>query len=165
MLCTGAIQQQKTARLEYKETSEEVMKKSQMLSALNATFFATFSIIAEASIVWDYSPATTGGDGVTNWGNFSTDQNFAETIIFSQPIRITGMDIYSATGQGVVGDSATIRLWTDDQGVPDQLIQNFAETITVVDSDGIGSVFDITRKHVNFSAPVFCLQVQPTGLA
>jgi hypothetical protein len=110
-----------------------------------------------AAIVWDYSPATTGGNGQPDWSNQSLAQNFLEQIQFGGNTTLSGMDIYSISSFGTLGQSATIRLFGDDGGQPGKLIREFQEVISAVDSDGVGSVPNVTRKHVDFSVSLSLL--------
>lgn len=113
--------------------------------------------VAHASVIWDYSPATTqasitppeyGGVG-GNWSNWSYGQNFAESVSFAAGATVTGMDIYSGPTWGSVGDSVTIRLWSDLNGSPDLLLQEMVTTISAIDDDG--AVLGVNRKHADIA--------------
>lgn len=109
---------------------------------------------ADATIVWDYSPASTGANESIGWVNQLNLQAFAEHVTFAVDTTLGGMDIYGGVGAGVVvGDSATIRLWADDGGQPGALLMSFAENISVIDSEGAVSGND-QRLHVDFSLPL-----------
>jgi len=116
-------------------------------------FLAVGSIAQAATVLWDYSPETTGATGTINWNNESLRQNFAESILFDTDVILTGMDIYSAEYYGKVGNSVTIRLWDDVGGQPGSLMMDFTETISIVDGDGSGRP-DVSRKHVDFTTAV-----------
>lgn len=109
-----------------------------------------------AAIIWDYSPETTGTtSGQSSLSNTSDRQNFAEIVSFTNPVQLTGIDIYSARFNGSVGDSVTIRIWSDNAGTPDMLIHNFTDIISVIDTEGVGSWsgFGVpNRKFVDFSS-------------
>lgn len=107
---------------------------------------------AAAAIIWDYSPATLGATGIAGFNNQASGQNFAESVSFDANARITGMDIYSTDSLGVVGDTMTIRIWTDSSGQPGSLVTVFTEIISVIDSQG--AVAGVDRKHVDFTIPV-----------
>ena len=62
------------------------------------------------------------------------------------------MDIYSNINTAAsVGDSVTIRIWTDNAGTPDTLIHDFTDTISVIDTEGVGSWSAVNRKFADFS--------------
>lgn len=109
-----------------------------------------------ASIIWDYSPGTTGAvvspEGSNgNWSNHSQGQNFAEIVSFATGATITGMDIYSNNYWGSVGQGVVIRLWSDVNGNPDSLLYEINSQISAIDEVGIGSNTEINRKHADFS--------------
>lgn len=107
----------------------------------------------QAAILWDYSPETTRTtSGTTTINNLATGQNIADIVSFDNPVQLTGMDIYGNISSGSVGDSVTIRIWTDNAGIPDTLIHNFTETISVIDTEEVGSWSAVNRKFADFSA-------------
>ncbi|WP_107671356.1 hypothetical protein [Cyanothece sp. BG0011] len=108
----------------------------------------------QAAILWDYSPETTGTTRGVFEGlqNLSTQQNFAEIVSFANPVQLTGIDIYSPTTLNSIGDSVTIRIWTDNAGTPDILIHDFTDTISVIDTEGVGLWSEVNRKFADFSA-------------
>jgi len=116
------------------------------------TVFFGWSTFATATIIFDYSPLTTGGSG-SSFANLSDGQNFVERIFFSTDVQVTDMDIYSQAASGSVGDSVTIRIFNDAGGQPGSLFTIFNETIAIIDTEGAISV-DNNRKHTDFSTPV-----------
>lgn len=103
-----------------------------------------------AGVIWDYSPVTTGAAVSSNFfSNNTANQNFAERIQFGSSTTVTGMDIYMATNRASVGETGTIRFWSDNAGEPFDLLSEFSETVTAVDS--IGAVGGNQRVHVDFS--------------
>jgi hypothetical protein len=127
-----------------------------ILAALVALLPAASAAPAGAGIVWDYSPATTGASITPSVGaleSLAFDQNFAERISFPNPVLLTGMDIYTRDGMAHVGQSATIRIRTDSSGIPGGLLEDFAEAISIVDTQGaVGA--NVVRAHVDFTHPV-----------
>lgn len=116
-----------------------------VLSGVNST---------NAAVIWDWSPALYGSNSDNPlWVNQSDFQIFAERISFSSAVDVTGMDIWSSSFFGSSGDSATIRLWADDGGIPGVLLSAFTENI-LVDALDVGAVADITRKHADFTTAV-----------
>lgn len=116
----------------------------------------------QAEIIWDYSPATTAAnaDQIGGWTSKLSVQSFAESIRFVDPVQITGMDIYSFTRNSnwqntnlpSVGDSVTIRLWSDALGHPATMLTKFTESISVIDSQG--ATLSNERVHVHFTTPL-----------
>lgn len=106
---------------------------------------------AKAAFIVNYSPGATGASTFGSFLNLSTSQNFAERILFNSAATITAMDIYTASFQGPVGTSVTIRLWADNAGSPGTLITSFTETISVRDSDGNGGNSQIARIRATFT--------------
>lgn len=139
--------------------------KSVLVAALVAVTAITAQL--QAQIILDYSPATTGaaiyGDGYGDSTNVSEFQNSAEKVTFPNGAVLTGMDIYSWEGRGFVGQSVTIRLWSniiqplvnpDYAARPDELLAEFTEVISIIDTEGIGANPQLTRKHVDFTLPL-----------
>jgi len=116
------------------------------------TVFFGWSTFATATIIFDYSPLTTGGSG-TSFANLSNGQNLVERIFFSTDVQVTDMDIYSQALSGSVGDSVTIRIFNDAGGQPGSLFTTFNETISIIDTEGTISP-ENNRKHTDFSTPV-----------
>ena len=128
-------------------------------AAASLLLLMTSTGAVSAAVVWDYSPSTTGSGGVPAnqgyWSNNAPGQNFLEKFSFRQAMLLTGMDIYSGHEYGSIGQSATIRLFSDLSGGPGSMITQFAENINAVDS--VGSVGNETRKHVDFSSSLTLL--------
>jgi hypothetical protein len=123
------------------------------LGAIGVAFPAQAFTIQPTNIIWDYSPAATNTSSVPDGFlvNASSGQNFAETVSFPDPATITGMSIYSGVNVVSVGDGVTIRVWTDSAGVPGTLIHNFTETISVIDTAGVGDWLFVNNLFANFT--------------
>lgn len=120
---------------------------------LAAVAFSVVSIsTASAGIIWDYSPNTTGGNGTPNFSNRTAGQNFVELVSFTNAGAITGMDIYSRSGFGQVGDAVTIKIFADNVGSLGNMITSFGELLSIVDTDGTSSVGNVTRKHADLTS-------------
>jgi hypothetical protein len=126
------------------------------LGAIGVGFPAQASAFLLPAIIWDYSPAATNtSSGFTDsWANGSSGQNFAEIVSFPDSATVTGMSIYSNTFFGSVGDLVTIRVWNDSAGIPGTLIHSFTETISVIDTAGVGEWSNINNKFANFTTPI-----------
>lgn len=118
---------------------------------------AGWSVAANAGIVWDYSPGTTGGTGETNYSNwwYNNGQNFVDKISFGANATLTGMDIYRGGSWGQVGDLAIIHIFNDTGGEPGAMFSTFTETVSVVDAEG--AISGVSRMHVDFTNPVSLL--------
>ncbi len=116
-----------------------------------------FSIIAlstaSATIIWDYSPDTTGSSGGASWSNQASGQNFAELVTFATGGTITGMDIYSSENWGNLNDIVYIKIFADNGGTPGALITTLTEIISIIDTVGTSSVNGITRKFASLTNP------------
>jgi hypothetical protein len=132
------------------------------LSVVGLTAAALFTTPgrATAAIVWDYSPETTGAaiSPSTSWVNQISIQNFADQFLLGQDTTLTGMDIYTR-GDLIpfVGQSVTVRLWSDNSGIPETLLQTFTDAIAAVDNQGAGSDSSVVRVFANFTSPVSVL--------
>jgi hypothetical protein len=125
------------------------------LGAIGVGFPAQASAFLLPAIIWDYSPAATNtSSGTDGWENGSSGQNFAEIVSFPDSATVTGMSIYSGTFLGSVGDLVTIRVWNDSAGIPGTLIHSFTETISVIDTAGVGEWSNINNKFANFTTPI-----------
>ncbi len=123
------------------------------LGAIGVGFPAQADVLP--AIIWDYSPAATNtSSGTDAWTNDSSGQNFAEIVSFPDSATVTGMSIYSGTFFGSVGDLVTIRVWNDSAGLPGTLIHSFTETISVIDTAGVGEWSNINNKFANFTTPI-----------
>lgn len=124
------------------------------LTMLAALTLACFSGDAVADyIVVDRSPGAVGGTITSDyWTNETNDQNFGDEVTLVDTTLIIGMDIYMAVDFGAVGDTATVRVWDDGGGLPGTLIHEFAELVSIVDTDG--AVDGNHRVHVDFTAPI-----------
>lgn len=101
-------------------------------------------------MVWDYSPATTGGT-VTNdyWTNQYPGQHFADNVSFAAATIISGMDIYNAADFGNLGDVAHVTIWADNSNAPGAIIADFLTTVTAIDS--VGAYAGEHRMHADIS--------------
>ncbi|NOZ65539.1 MAG: PEP-CTERM sorting domain-containing protein [Alphaproteobacteria bacterium] len=108
---------------------------------------------ASATIIWDYSPDTTGANGGATWLNFSSGQNFAELVTFATGGTITGMDIYSNKDRDKINDSVTIKIFANNGGTPGALITSLTEIISIIDTTGASSVANVTRKFASLTNP------------
>jgi hypothetical protein len=129
-----------------------------MFRKISIAFVAVFAwatAAVAAPVIWDYSPDTTGGTPTNNWQNISTGQNFVEQITLASDTTLGGMDIYSGTTWGRIGQGATVKIFSDASGSPGTLLHKFSETISVIDIDGATSLASTTRKHVDFTVPIF----------
>ncbi len=117
---------------------------------------AGWSAVSSAAVIWDYSPATTGASGATNWTNWwwGDGQNFVEQVSFASAATVTGMDIYRSDPMGTIGDLAHIHIFEDNAGALGALFGAFDEAVSIVDGDGVGAVANISRMHVDFTHPV-----------
>jgi hypothetical protein len=77
-------------------------KKLSSLVAVIFCFWASFmAAIADAEIVWDFSPDATGTGIVTPWyTNQLGTQQLSEKIAFSDQTTLSSMDIYSDIDAG-----------------------------------------------------------------
>jgi len=116
------------------------------------TVFFGWSTFATATIIFDYSPFTTMGSG-TSFANNSMGQNLVERIRFATDVQVTGMDIYSQTTNGKVGDKVTIRIFNNAGVKPGSLFTTLFEIISIIDTEGTNST-ENNRKHTDFSTPV-----------
>jgi hypothetical protein len=140
-------------------------RKSAMKKLLSIIALVLASASANAAILWDYSPDTTAStikpSSSGNWTNQLGISYFAEQIQFSTNVSVTGMDIYSGTFWGAVGNQALVRFWNDAAGQPGSLLTGFLETISVIDTDGTSSQAGLNRKHVDFTNIVNLLANTP----
>ena len=129
--------------------------KSRLLGAICYGAVSLFCATPQAATIWDYSPETTGALlSSWSWNNESCCQNFAEQVNFSDPVRLTGMDIYGDTGYGAFGTPVIVRIWTDDAGQPGTLIHEFGEALSIIDRDGAASGPTNRRKHADFTTSI-----------
>lgn len=102
-----------------------------------------------ALMIWDQSPATLGAMPVhpfstDSWSNIASGQNWADEFpSLSNDVYLTGIDIYSNSSFGFIGQSVTVRLWSYDK----LLLDEIHTTISAIDTNGaLGSM---TRKHAD----------------
>jgi len=133
--------------------SVEFIKKSRLLGAAGAVAVSMITATANAAVIWDYSPETTGASLSSSWNNDSCCQNFGEQVSFSDPVRLDGMDIYSEEGWGTVGTPVVVRIWSDVAGLPGTLMHEFKETLSIIDKDGAIHLGNV-RKHADFTTSI-----------
>lgn len=135
------------------------MTKELLSQAVRTLLVAgAFSAGAQAAVIWDYSPDTTGATvnqpGLNStWQNIAAGQNFAEHVLFGSNQTVTGMAIYSQETFGFVGDNVRVRVWSDSGGAPSALLYDVAAVVSAVDEDGtsVNAAFaDVTRKFASF---------------
>jgi len=106
-------------------------------------------------VVWDLSPATTGGTVSSNsWSNERPGQHFAEWVNIPTATAISGIDIYLATGSGGVGSPVVITIWNDAGGLPGTVAAQYFTTVNADDLEGASA--GNHRLHADF--PPFLLQ-------
>lgn len=105
---------------------------------LAAVLTISGSLTAQAApVIWDYSPDATGiSSGGNSYTNIATGQNFLERVTFGSDTTVSGMSIYMTTFFGNVGDSVTIKLFSDGGAAPGTLLSSFNETVSEVDAEG-----------------------------
>jgi hypothetical protein len=108
---------------------------------------------AEAGLLVDHSPGTTGANLSGTWSNSSNSQNFVDTAVFGSAVHVTGMDIYTNAGFAQLGATAVVRVRSDNGGTPGALISQTTETISAVDTVGSQPGDDV-RVHVDLAAPL-----------
>ncbi|MCP5523790.1 MAG: hypothetical protein H7A46_19815 [Verrucomicrobiales bacterium] len=111
------------------------------------------------SIVLDRSPDAFLGalllpSDSGNWANARSGQHFADSFSFASPVTLTGMGQFSGQYWGAVGQTVTIQLWQDAAGQPGALLNEFQETISLVNTDGASSASLITQKYADFTVPI-----------
>ena len=131
-------------------------KKISSLVAVIFCFWASFMAgIADAEIVWDFSPDATGAGVVTPWyTNQLGTQQLSEKIAFSDQTTLSSMDIYSYIDAGEVNQLVRIYIWSNNGGIPGVLLHEFDETVNIIDTQGTVSQPILTRKHADFTTPV-----------
>jgi hypothetical protein len=119
--------------------------------ALAAVLLAPASGLAE--ILWDGSPAGTGLILNRLVKNEDGLQYFGEVATFSQPVLLTGMDIYTSDDWVELGGEAKVRIWQNAIDRPGALIRETVEIISGIDHEGSAALVDF-RAHVDFAAPL-----------
>jgi hypothetical protein len=127
---------------------------SRILPACVAAVLAAHA--ARASVVWDYSPDTTHGSlGNASLTSEFGGQNFLEWVYFSQATTLTGMDIYSSSAYGALGEDATAAIYSyDNSGAPHSLLDLVTMPIDAIDGQGTASIPSLDRKHMDFGRPI-----------
>lgn len=98
------------------------MRLLRIIVSLSVVFFGyAFHVFAD-SIVWDYGP----GSGIVEgnaWVNSTSGQNFAEQVVFSNNVNVTGYNYFS--DRSPQGTSWHLKLLDDNAGAPDQVVSQF----------------------------------------
>lgn len=121
-----------------------------MLKVLATAALLAVSSFAQAALVFDWSPVTTGGT-VTNdyWSNIRPGQRFAESVTLGATAFVNGMDIYSGNQFGALNDAVVVTIWNNGAGIPGSVAAQFFTTVSAVDQDGAYS--GENRLHADFS--------------
>jgi hypothetical protein len=127
------------------------MRPIQFALVLAAVLLAPASGMAE--ILWDGSPAGTGLILNRLVKNEDGLQYFGEVATFSQPVIVTGMDIYTGQGWGELGGEAKVRIWQNSIDRPGSVLREAVETISAIDHEGSAALVDF-RVHVDFTTPI-----------
>lgn len=115
----------------------------------------SFSGIANATILWDYSPdATHASVYQSNWTNQAGGQNFLESVVFDSDVSITGMSIFGGTGFGSVGDGTVVKIFSG-ASAPGNMLFGLNETVDSVDSLFTATQSGLSRVHVTFDEAQF----------
>jgi len=107
--------------------------------------FAAPLVRADTILLFDQSPITTGGTitpaSPWSWENRADTQNFAERVVFSYDVRITGMSIYTYSYfAGGVGRDVAIKTWGENgMALDPTTLSRFDTVLSAVDTDGIGT--------------------------
>lgn len=111
-----------------------------------------FASVSKAdTIIFDQSPATTGGSSSGYWKNQAGDQNFSELMVLTGEETLTGMDFYTHNHFPSVGMGVTIRIRSTHDGA---LLHDFTSVIATIDLDGVGTFANAVRVHADFAAPI-----------
>jgi hypothetical protein len=108
--------------------------------------------VAQAAIIWDYSPAsqTPAGD----WSDISTDQNFAASVTFQTGAKITGYDHYTDLSYAG-GSEYRLKPLADNGGTPGALL--LALDLSPNRFDLAGTYNDVDVYRASFSFPELTL--------
>jgi len=101
-----------------------------------------------------YPTATLLASNSGNWANSRDSQHFADSFSFASGEVLTGMGLYSGSDWGSLGQTVTIQLWADNAGTPGLLLNEFQESISVIDTNGSSSASLINQKYVDFTNPL-----------
>ena len=129
---------------------ETLSHKLAKLLAILGTLVVTSA--AEAALVVDYSPDTTGGGYVTSWSNEYGTQVIFDKFTLATTTTLTGGAIFSDSGFGQVGDNAHFLVFGD--GDLSNPVLDILAAIDAVDTDLTTSIADLTRKHVTIADTV-----------
>lgn len=103
-----------------------------------------------ASVIWDYSPVTTGGVVTNNnFTNMLSSQHFAEQVSFSNATLVGGIDIYNSASYGRLNDAVQITIWNNNGTLPGAVAATFNSVASIVDS--VGAYAGQHRLHADFS--------------
>ncbi len=120
-------------------------------------------IASEATILWDYSPDTTGAPAVELFysngpASVPGNQNWLESFTIQNETLLTGMSIFEETwppgpNRIVVGISVTIKIARNVAGAPGPIIHKINEFIDSIDSTFTTSLGS-ERVHASLSTPL-----------
>lgn len=108
---------------------------------------------ATAAVVVDYSPDAIGAFDPRAALNESTGINWATRFTLASNTTLTGMDIFSDSAYGAVGDGVLIRIYSGASS-PSTLIGLFEDLIDAVDTQATTSNMTINRKFSLFDSAV-----------
>lgn len=115
----------------------------------------SFSGIASATILWDYSPDATHASVYQGyWTNQASGQNFLESVVFDSDVNITGMSIFGGTGFGSVGDGTVVKIF-NGASAPGNMLFRLNETVDSIDSLFTTTQSGLSRVHVTFDESRF----------
>jgi hypothetical protein len=141
----------------------EIRMNKKIMACLGAVVWGMTALpaLASESVVWDWSPAATGGMITGAYGNSYSNvqtpdnpwvQYFADEVSFANDTLITGMDIYGQIGYGAVNDAVLVTIWDNTTAlVPSVILDQFSTTITSIDNIGADANAYTNRMHADFS--------------
>lgn len=137
--------------------------------ALAATLL-TAPIAANAALVFDYSPDTTGFNSTFVASNIASQQNFLVSFTLATATTLNGADIYSECPTfgcgGGVGDAVVIKFRSDVGGSPDTVnLLTLNSTISAIDSLGSSANPAVQRLHADFTGTSFAAGTYWFGLS
>ena len=124
------------------------MKKAILLLSCLAALFAAQ---AQAALVVDYSPDTTGVTQSGEWVNQYDIQIIGDRFTLAHDTYLTGGSIFSGSGYGATGNRARFMLFGDSSGSPGSLLVDLLTAIDAVDDQLTTSIPALTRKHASIA--------------
>ncbi len=137
----------------------KLLTKTVILAAI-ATVLSAAN--ASALVLLDRSPDAYPGAAllpgpVGDHSNERRSQHFADSFSFGTNVTLNGMGLYSGVNWGVVGETVTVQLWSDNAGSAGALLQEFQEKISSVNKAGASTAYYISQKYVDFTSPISLL--------